>query len=46
MHELIGHAILEIAPAPTDTGNAINNENNVRKELNMPNRQEDENHKQ
>lgn len=46
MHELVGHAIPRIAPSRIDTGNAIKNENIIRKELNVEERKEDEDHKQ
>ena len=46
MHELVGHAIPRIAPSRIDTGNAIKNENIIRKELNVEERKEDEKHKQ
>ncbi len=46
MHELIGHSIPIIAPSRLfDTGNAILNENKVKKELNLQIRQENEGHK-
>ena len=46
MHELVGHAIPRIAPSRIDTGNAIKNENIIRKELNVEEREEDEAHMQ
>ena len=44
IHEIVGHA----APAivGTETGNAVKNENIVRKELNLPERADEENHKE
>jgi len=41
-HELVGHSIPWITK--TDTGNAVDNENKVRKELKVPERQADPNH--
>ena len=46
MHELVGHAIPRIAPSRIDTGNAKKNENIIRKELNVEEREEDEAHMQ
>ena len=42
IHEIVGHA----APAlvGTETGNAVDNENIVRKELNLPEREKEERH--
>ncbi len=42
IHEIVGHA----APAlvGTETGNAVKNENKVRKELNLPERKNEDNH--
>jgi len=36
LHEFVGHTIPAIAPSPDfDTGNAMDNENKVRKECNQ-----------
>lgn len=42
IHEIVGHAAPRIAG--TETGNAVKNENIVRKELNLPEREDEENH--
>ena len=42
IHEIVGHAAPAIAG--TETGNAVKNENIVRKELNLPERVEEEKH--
>jgi len=42
IHEIVGHAAPVIAG--TETGNAVKNENIVRKELNLPERVEEEKH--
>ncbi|MCD9574178.1 DUF6443 domain-containing protein [Flavobacterium soyae] len=43
-HELVGHAIPYITK--TDTGNAVDNENKVRKDTNSPERANEPNHKE
>ena len=42
IHEIVGHAAPAIAG--TETGNAVKNENIVRKELDLPERKDEENH--
>ena len=43
-HELVGHAIPHITQ--TDTGNAVDNENKVRKEQGSPERAKEPTHKE
>ena len=43
-HELVGHAIPHITK--TDTGNAVDNENKVKKDTNSPERAKEPNHKE
>ena len=42
MHEIFGHAIPKIINADYSTGNAIKNENIIRRELNLKERFENE----
>ena len=42
MHELFGHAIPKIINADYSTGNAIKNENIIRRELNLKERIEND----
>ena len=42
IHEIVGHAVPAIVG--TETGNAVKNENIVRRELNLPERVDEEKH--